>query len=617
MTTALPLEAIFFAALEKQSPAERAAYLDEACADNRDLRDRVERMLAAQVNAASFLEVPAHEMDQTIDQPINEKPGTQIGPYKLLQRIGEGGMGVVYMAEQKEPVKRRVALKIIKPGMDTRQVIARFEAERQALAMMDHPNIAKVLDAGATESGRPYFVMELVNGLPVTNYCDEQHLTPKERLELFVSICQAVQHAHQKGIIHRDLKPSNLLVALYDGRPVPKIIDFGVAKATSQTLTDKTMFTQLGQVVGTLEYMSPEQAERNQLDIDTRSDIYSLGVVLYELLTGETPFDRQRLRSAAFDEILRIIREEEPSKPSARVSSSQSLPSIAAHRRIEPAKLGSMIRGELDWIVLKAMEKDRGRRYETASKFAEDVQHYLNDEAVEACPPSMAYKLRKLVRRNRGPVLAGSLIAIALLIGTFGTTFGLIRSEQNRKLAVKERQIAQESAASERQARHEETKQRMKAERIIDRTLGILDSVTSEDSIRAMTLQQELTEDQRRFFNTVLEYYEDLAKESGDKEADRFRTAEAAGKVAEIQATLGLYKRALQQRCASRWRSGSAGGHRRQRRRGTRRCGLSHVPGAGMAKTSRAGPRQPSARLCRLGPGGVRCIPALPGLLPK
>ena len=331
-------------------------------------------------------------------------------------------MGVVYMAEQKEPVKRRVALKIIKPGMDTRQVIARFEAERQALAMMDHPNIAKVLDAGATDSGRPYFVMELVNGISITQYCDEQHLTPKERLELFVPICQAVQHAHQKGIIHRDLKPSNVLVALYDDRPVPKVIDFGVAKATSQTLTEKTMFTQFGQIVGTLEYMSPEQAQRNQLDIDTRSDIYSLGVLLYELLTGDTPFDRQRLRSAAFDEMLRIIREEEPPKPSTKVSSSEALPSIAANRKIEPAKLSIRVRGELDWIVMKALEKDRGRRYETATSFAEDIQHYLNDEAVVACPPSARYRFRKFARRNKAALMTSTIIAGAMLlsVGSIG-----------------------------------------------------------------------------------------------------------------------------------------------------------------------------------------------------
>ena len=291
-------------------------------------------------------------------------------------------MGVVYMAEQQEPVARRVALKIIKPGMDTQQVIARFEAERQALAMMDHPNIAKVLDAGTTDSGRPYFVMELVNGIPITEFCDQQHLTARERLELFIPICQAVQHAHQKGIIHRDIKPSNILIALYDGRPVPKVIDFGVAKAISQKLTEKTVFTGLGQIVGTLEYMSPEQAQRNQLDIDTRSDVYSLGVVLYELLTGDTPFDKRRLRSSAWDEMLRIIREEEPPKPSTKLSSSEILASVAANRKIDPAKLSALVRGELDWIVMKALEKDRTRRYETASGLAADVQHFLDDEPV-------------------------------------------------------------------------------------------------------------------------------------------------------------------------------------------------------------------------------------------
>ncbi|NQT15982.1 MAG: serine/threonine protein kinase, partial [Planctomycetes bacterium] len=306
-------DAIFAAASEKTSAEERAAYLDEACGGDVELRRRVEQLLEA---ADSSLKGETPGLAETERCPVAEGPGVVIGPYKLLQQLGEGGMGVVYMAEQTKPVERRVALKIIKPGMDSRQVIARFEAERQALAMMDHPNIARVHDAGTTESGRPYFVMELVKGISITKYCDQQRLTPKERLELFATVCQAVQHAHQKGIIHRDLKPSNVLIAQYDGRPVPKVIDFGLVKATSQKLTEKTVFTQYGQIVGTLEYMSPEQAELNQLDVDTRSDIYSLGVLLYELLTGNTPFDGQRLRSAAFDEMMRIIREEEPPKPS-------------------------------------------------------------------------------------------------------------------------------------------------------------------------------------------------------------------------------------------------------------------------------------------------------------
>src|SRR5579864_5136511 len=310
---------------------------------------------------------------------VFERPSSLIGNYKLLQQIGEGGMGVVFMAEQQHPVRRKVALKVIKPGMDTRQVIARFEAERQALAMMDHLHIARVLDVGATDTGRPYFVMDLVHGVPITKYCDDNHLTPRERLELFVPVCQAIQHAHQKGIIHRDIKPSNILVTMYDGKPVPKVIDFGVAKATEQPLTERTMFTQYGTIVGTLEYMSPEQAEMSGLGVDTRGDIYSLGVLLYELLTGSTPLERPRLREAAYAEVLRLIREEEAPKPSARLSSSDTLPAIAAARKTEPAKLARLVRGELDWIVMKALEKDRTRRYETASGFAADVRHYLHD----------------------------------------------------------------------------------------------------------------------------------------------------------------------------------------------------------------------------------------------
>jgi serine/threonine protein kinase/Flp pilus assembly protein TadD len=450
---------IYLAALEQETPEKRGAFLDEACGTNRELRQRVERLLEAQLKAGEFLELPAADVLATDIRPVTEHPGDVIGPYKLLQQIGEGGMGTVFMAEQTEPVERRVALKIIKPGMDTQQVIVRFEAERQALAMMDHPNIAKVLDGGTTDSGRPYFVMELVKGIPITDYCDEQHLTPKARLELFIPICQAVQHAHQKGIIHRDLKPSNILVAQYDGKPVPKVIDFGVAKAISHKLTEKTMFTQYGQIVGTVEYMSPEQAQLNQLDVDTRSDVYSLGVLLYELLTGETPFDKQRLRSAAFDELLRIIRDEEPPRPSLKLSSSQSLPSIAANRHIDPYKLSMLVRGELDWIVMRALEKDRNRRYETPSQFAEDVQHYLNDEAVTACPPSTAYRFKKFAKRNKTIIGTTAAIAASLIIGSTVAIWQAIEADKERDRAV----VAEGKAAAEAERANKEA-QRADAE---------------------------------------------------------------------------------------------------------------------------------------------------------
>jgi tetratricopeptide (TPR) repeat protein/tRNA A-37 threonylcarbamoyl transferase component Bud32 len=435
-------EAIFLAALEKTTGPERIAYVAAACAGNEPLRHRVLELLAGHDASRGPLDAPPAPLGATIDGFV-ERPGTQIGPYKLLQQIGEGGMGVVYMAEQLEPVKRRVALKIIKPGMDTRQVIARFEAERQALSLMDHPNIARVLDAGTTESGRPYFVMELVKGQPITQYCDEHHLTPRQRLELLLPVCQAIQHAHQKGIIHRDIKPTNILVAEYDQKAVPKVIDFGVAKATSQALTEKTMFTGFGQIVGTLEYMSPEQAKVNQLDIDTRSDIYSLGVLLYELLTGSTPFDKERLRSAGWDEMLRIIREEEPLKPSTKLSSNETLPSVAASRSMEPSRLSRSVRGELDWIVMKALEKDRNRRYETASVLASDLQHYLDDEPVLACPPSAGYRLRKFVRRNKGALAMGGavLLCFVLLGGVVGWAW--------RDRAARAHEIAQEEALTE------------------------------------------------------------------------------------------------------------------------------------------------------------------------
>jgi WD40 repeat protein/serine/threonine protein kinase len=367
------------------------------------------------------------------------------GPYKLLQLIGEGGMGAVYMAEQLEPVRRRVALKIIKPGMDSRQVIARFEAERQALAMMDHQNIARVLDAGTTASDRPYFVMELVHGVPITQYCDDTHLTPRQRLELFVPVCQAIQHAHQKGIIHRDIKPSNVLVTMYDDKPVAKVIDFGVAKAIEQRLTERTMFTQFGAMVGTFEYMSPEQAEMNAFGVDTRSDIYSLGVLLYELLTGTTPLEQKLLREAALDEMVRLIKEEEAPRPSMRLSSSNNLPKIAAARNTDPGRLAGLVRGEIDWIVMKCLEKDRTRRYESASGLARDIQRYLVDEPVEACPPSAGYRLRKFARKHRRSVATASAFAFLLAAAALLSTILAIRATKAERTARRE-QLASDAA---------------------------------------------------------------------------------------------------------------------------------------------------------------------------
>ena len=390
--------------------------------------------------------------------PLTEGSGSIVGPYKLLQQLGEGGMGVVYMAEQEQPVRRMVALKIIKPGMDSRQVIARFEAERQALAMMEHHNIAKVLDAGTTDTGRPYFAMELVKGVPITDYCDKNKLTPRERLEMFIPVCQAIQHAHQKGIIHRDIKPSNVLVTLYDGQPVPKVIDFGIAKATQQKLTERTMFTGIGQILGTMEYMSPEQAEMNQLDIDTRSDVYSLGVMLYELLTGSTPITKDKLRGVGLDEMLRTIRETEPPKPSTRLSDSgEALPMISDVRKTEPTKLSKFVRGDLDWIVMKALEKDRTRRYETASGLAADVQRFLSDEAVDACPPSARYKLHKFARRNKAAIATGATIAGILLAST-------IVSSGLAVWAMRAEKVASENAIKAQAALQAEEKQRTLAQ---------------------------------------------------------------------------------------------------------------------------------------------------------
>ena len=364
-------------------------------------------------------------------------------------------MGTVYMAEQEQPVRRKIALKIIKPGMDSHQVIARFEAERQALAMMDHQNIARVLDAGTTESGRPYFVMELIHGVPITQFCDDRHLTPRERLELFVPVCQAIQHAHQRGIIHRDIKPSNVLVTMYDDKPVPKVIDFGVAKAIEQRLTEKTLFTQFGALVGTFEYMSPEQAEMNAFGVDTRSDVYSLGVLLYELLTGSTPLERERLRTAALHELVRLIKEEEAPRPSVRLSGSDLLPKIAAARKTEPQRLPRLMRGELDWIVMKCLEKDRSRRYDAASGLARDIERYLADEAVEACPPSASYRLRKFARKYRTPLQIACAFLLLLVLGTVASTWQAIRATVAESAAETRKREANDARAQAEKRRDE------------------------------------------------------------------------------------------------------------------------------------------------------------------
>ncbi len=477
------VQEVFLAVVERQA-ADRAAFLNEQCSGDAELRERVEELLAAHEASGSFLNEPRLEVGQTVDSKFKpERPGAAEeqgsagdnvllqstgttdyrpktepgavigGRYSLQEKIGEGGMGEVWVAKQTEPVKRRVALKLIKTGMDSKAVVTRFEQERQALAMMDHPNIARVLDGGMTPSGQPFFVMELVNGLPLTKFCDEAKLTLRQRLELYLPICQAVQHAHQKGIIHRDLKPANILITLIDGRPVPKVIDFGVAKATAGKLTDESMSTQFGAVVGTLEYMSPEQAGFSGIDIDTRTDIYSLGVILYELLTGLRPIDANRLRKAAIAEMIRMIQEEEPSKPSTRLSTDESLQSLAALRQTEPRKLMALLRGELDWVVMKCLEKQRDRRYETASGLARDIERYLADEPVEARPPSAAYRLGKFLRRHKGPAMATALLLLALVAGIAGTTRGMLAAREALRAEAEQRNIAQREAKEKEQAR--------------------------------------------------------------------------------------------------------------------------------------------------------------------
>jgi serine/threonine protein kinase len=480
------LESIYFAALEKP-PAERPAFLDAACGGNAELRASVERLLAAEPEVGGSLSAPSGPVGTDATGTFASDAPTAAGPtlahsgrdehagaviagrYTLVEVVGEGGMGSVWRAKQTEPLKRFVAVKLIKAGMDSKQVLARFEAERQALALMDHPNIARVLDGGIHD-GRPFFVMELVKGVPITDFCDARRLTPRERLELFVPVCQAIQHAHQKGLIHRDIKPSNVLVALYDDRPVIKVIDFGVAKATGGALTERTIDTGFAGVVGTPQYMSPEQATLNNLDIDTRSDVYALGVLLYELLTGSPPFARKELEKRGLLEVLRVVREEEPPRPSTKLSTADALPTLSANRGTEPRRLTALLRGELDWIVMKALEKDRSRRYEMATGLAADVQRYLAGEPVLAHPPSTAYRLRKFVRRHRGPVLAASVVLLALLAGIAGTTFGLVRAEERRREAEK-------AAAAEKAAKEQTQKRLAQIEKGVELFAGMLTGI--------------------------------------------------------------------------------------------------------------------------------------------
>jgi len=501
---------ILFAAIQLDNTAAQEEYLKKACGDDLALRQRIEKLLRWQnesqnsTKQSSFEETGAFTPNDEHDQPNKETETTDTllgtvlgGKYKILERIGLGGMGAVYVAEQSHPIRRKVAIKIIKPGMDSNQVLSRFEIERHALALMDHPNIARVLDGGMTDVQRPFFVMEYVKGDPLTDFCDNHQLTVKDRLNLFTQICHAVQHAHQKGIIHRDLKPSNILVCLFDGKPVPKVIDFGLAKALYQPLTDLTMHTGHGMVLGTPLYMSPEQAEVNNFDVDTRTDIYALGVILYELLTGTTPLEKKRFKKAAWDEVLRIIREEEPVKPSTKISDSNKLASLSTQRKLEPRKLTQLISGDLDWIVMKALAKERDRRYETANGFAMDIQRYLADEPVLAGPPSFGYRASKFIKRNRGKVIAASLVLAALLIGIAGTTFGLIRAEQQRS-------IAEHAAEAERVAKLDAEAKRTEAE--AQQRRAVAGEKLASERLVQVEAEKKRTEEEKRIAVAVKDF---------------------------------------------------------------------------------------------------------------
>ena len=533
-------EAIFAAAIEIESAAERESFVKSACGQDSKLLARVESLLKVYYEDKDFLKSPPGVNETIGNAVLSEGPGTRIDRYKLLQMIGEGGFGVVYMAEQEEPIRRRVALKIIKLGMDTKKVIARFEAERQALAMMEHPNIAKVLDAGATETGRPYFVMELVRGIPITDYCDKNNLDTRQRLQLFIDVCKAIQHAHQKGIIHRDIKPSNVLITLRDDdSPVPKIIDFGIAKATQARLTEKTLFTEFKQFIGTPEYMSPEQTQMRELDVDTRSDIYSLGVLLYELLTGTTPFEAERLRSAAFDEIVRIIREEEPDKPSTRLNTlGEALTDVAKHRQVGLGELCKLLRGDLDWIVMKTLEKDRTRRYETANELAMDIERHLSDEPVSAGPPGVGYRVGKFVRRHRTGVAAGLLVAAALVIGLCLSLIGFVQASRQR-----DRAIAAEAEATWHRYLAEEQRQRatVNFQMALD-AVGEMTAVAEKELAGFPEMEQR----RRELLDKAKVFYEGFLEENSDDPTAIGQIGLAYDHIGDIHFALGQYKQSVQ-----------------------------------------------------------------------